>query len=198
MSTERIVVDDSVGDAFVEKLADKANSLVAGDPRVGKAPLGAIISQSAADSITALIEDARERGARLVAGNQSDGLLMNATVLDGVTPEMRIYHEESFGPVVCVIRVGDEEEAIRVANDTEYGLSAAVFSQNIPRALRVAKRIQTGMCHINGATVHDEAQMPFGGVKASGYGRFGGKAGVSEFTELRWITIETRAGQYPI
>jgi acyl-CoA reductase-like NAD-dependent aldehyde dehydrogenase len=91
-----------------------------------------------------------------------------ATFDDGVTPEMRIYHEESFGPVVCVIRVGDEEEAIRVANDTEYGLSAAMFSRDIPRALRVAKRLQSGMCHINGATVHDKAQMPFGGVKASG------------------------------
>jgi len=198
MSTERVVVDASVGDAFVEKLAEKANSLVAGDPREGKAPLGAVVSQSAADSVIALVQDALKKGARLVAGNQSDGLLMNATVLDGVTPEMRIYHEESFGPVVCVIRVSNEEDAIRVANDTEYGLSAAVFSRDIPRALRVAKRLQTGMCHINGATVHDEAQMPFGGVKASGYGRFGGKAGISEFTELRWITIETRAGQYPI
>jgi vanillin dehydrogenase len=198
MSTERIVVDDSVGDAFVEKLANKANSLVAGDPREGKAPLGAIISQSAADSVTSLVQDALKKRARLVAGNQSDGLLINAMVLDGVTPEMRIYHEESFGPVVCVIRVSDQEEAIRVANDTEYGLSAAVFSRDIPRAFRVAKRLQTGMCHINGATVHDEAQMPFGGVKASGYGRFGGKAGISEFTELRWITIETEPGRYPI
>jgi len=85
-----------------------------------------------------------------------------------------------------------------LTNKTVTRAAAAVFSRDIPRALRVAKRLQTGMCHINGATVHDEAQMPFGGVKASGYGRFGGKAGISEFTELRWITIETRAGKYPI
>ena len=109
---------------------------------------------------------------------------------------MRIYGEESFGPVKPIVRVNGQDEAIRVANDTEYGLSAAVFSRNVQRALAVAKRIETGICHINGPTVHDEAQMPFGGVKASGYGRFGGKAVIAEFTELRWITIEGPQ-QYP-
>src|SRR5690606_10120955 len=101
-----------------------------------------------------------------------DGSIMTATVIDHVTPAMRLYAEESFGPMVVVIRVKDEEEAIRIANDSEYGLSAAVFSRDIARALNVAKRIESGICHINGPTVHDEAQMPFGGVKASGYGRF--------------------------
>ena len=90
-----------------------------------------------------------------------------------------------------------EEEAIRVANDTEYGLSAAVFGKDITRAMAVASRIESGICHINGPTVHDEAQMPFGGVKASGYGRFGGKAGIAEFTELRWITVQTTPRHYP-
>lgn len=111
---------------------------------------------------------------------------------------MRVYGEESFGPIVTVVRVNGVDEAVRVANDTEYGLSAAVFGRDIARALDVAKRIESGICHINGPTVHDEAQMPFGGVKASGYGRFGGKAGVAEFTELRWITIETGPQHYPI
>ena len=106
--------------------------------------------------------------------------------------------EESFGPVVCVVRVNGADEAVRVANDTEYGLSAAVFGRDIARAFEVAKRIDSGICHVNGPTVHDEAQMPFGGVKASGYGRFGGKAGIAEFTELRWITIETGPQHYPI
>ena len=90
-----------------------------------------------------------------------------------------------------MIRVKDDEEAVRVANDTEYGLSSAVFSRDINRAIAMAKRIESGICHINGPTVQDEAQMPFGGVKGSGYGRFGGRAGISEFTDLRWITIET-------
>jgi acyl-CoA reductase-like NAD-dependent aldehyde dehydrogenase len=120
-----------------------------------------------------------------------------ATLLDRVTLDMRIYSEESFGPVKPVIRVAGEEEAIRVANDTEYGLSAAVFSRDIRRAMRVAERIESGICHINGPTVGDEAQMPFGGVKGSGYGRFGGKAAIAEFTDLRWITIEDPAQHYP-
>jgi benzaldehyde dehydrogenase (NAD) len=110
---------------------------------------------------------------------------------------MRIFVEESFGPSVSVIRVSGIEDAIKVANDTEYGLSAAVFSKDVARALTIAARIETGICHINGPTVHDEAQMPFGGVKGSGYGRFGGKAGVDEFTDLRWITIETGPQHYP-
>ena len=102
-----------------------------------------------------------------------------------------------FGPVKPVIRVKDTEEAIRVANDTEYGLSAAVFGKDIARALGVARRIQSGICHINAPTVHDEGQMPFGGTKASGYGRFGGKAAIDEFTELRWITVQTTPRLYP-
>jgi benzaldehyde dehydrogenase (NAD) len=96
-----------------------------------------------------------------------------------------------------VIRVKDDEEALRIANDTEYGLSSAVFSRDIVRALNLAKRIEAGMCHINGPTVHDEAQMPFGGMKASGYGRFGGEAGIAEFTDVRWITVNTEPVHYP-
>ena len=108
---------------------------------------------------------------------------MPACVVDHVQKGMALYSEESFGPVAAVIRARDEEDAVRIANDSEYGLSAAVFSGDVSRALKVARRIRSGMCHINGPTVHDEAQMPFGGVNASGYGRFGGLAGVAEFTE---------------
>ncbi len=114
-----------------------------------------------------------------------------------MTPSMRIYGEESFGPVVTVVRVGSAEEAIRVANDTEYGLAAAVFGRDIARALAVARRIESGICHVNAPTVHDEPQMPFGGMKASGYGRFGGKAAIDEFTELRGVTIQTGPRPYP-
>ena len=122
---------------------------------------------------------------------------MPATVLDRVTSTMRIYAEESFGPVVSVVRVSGDEGALRVANDTDYGLSAAIFSRDIARAWRLAQRVESGICHINGPTVHDEAQMPFGGAKASGYGRFGGKAGIDEFTILRWITVQTGPRHYP-
>ena len=112
---------------------------------------------------------------------------------------MRIYSEESFGPVVGVIGVDGPDEAVRVANDTEYGLAAVgVRPATCRRALDVARQIESGICHVNGATVHDEPQMPFGGVKASGFGRFGGKAALDEFTELRWITIQAGSRHYPI
>jgi acyl-CoA reductase-like NAD-dependent aldehyde dehydrogenase/ABC-type branched-subunit amino acid transport system ATPase component len=196
MSTEKIVLDDRIAEQFLQKLAAKASGLPAGDPR-GQVVLGACISTEAVRRVAELIKDALGKGAKLVAGGPSDGPVMGATVLDRVTPAMRIYDEESFGPVTCVVRVDGEDEAINVANDTEYGLAAAIFTRDIARGLRLAKRIESGICHINGPTVHDEAQMPFGGVKASGYGRFGGKAAIDEFTELRWITIQTEPMHYP-
>jgi acyl-CoA reductase-like NAD-dependent aldehyde dehydrogenase len=198
MSTERIIVEDSVADAFVEKFTAKAKTLLAGDPSVGATPLGAVVSRQSVAHVKALIEDATSKGAKVVAGGPADGILMNATVVDGVTAAMQLYADESFGPVVAIMRAKDLEDAVRLANDTEYGLSASVFSTNVAVAMSVAQRIQSGICHINGPTVHDEAQMPFGGVKGSGYGRFGGKAGIAEFTDLRWVTVETLPGQYPI
>ena len=189
MSTERIIVDEKVADAFVAKLAAKASKLPAGDPR-GHVVLGSLVDLAPAERMDVLIADAVEKGAKLVTGGQRKGTIVEATLLDHVTPQMKIYREESFGPVKPIIRVAGAEQAIRVANDTEYGLSAAVFSRDIKRAMAVARRIESGICHINGPTVADEAQMPFGGMKASGYGRFGGRAVIDEFTDLRWITIE--------
>jgi acyl-CoA reductase-like NAD-dependent aldehyde dehydrogenase/ABC-type branched-subunit amino acid transport system ATPase component len=197
MSTERIVIDDKVADEFIEKFTAKARSLPFGDPRTGKVVLGSLVNKEAALHVRSLIDDALAHGGRLVTGGEVNGTVMPASIVDGVTPQMRLYSEESFGPVVSIIRVNGTERAIEVANDTEYGLSAAVFGRDIARALEVAKRIQSGICHINAPTVHDEAQMPFGGTKASGYGRFGGVAAISEFTELRWITIQTGKHHYP-
>jgi acyl-CoA reductase-like NAD-dependent aldehyde dehydrogenase len=197
MSTERLIVDKKVADPFAKILAAKAAALPAGNPAEKNVVLGSLVSTEAADRVQSLIKDAVSKGAQVLSGNSRDGTIMSATVLDHVTPKMTIYAEESFGPVVCIIRVDSEEEAIKVANDGEYGLSSSVFSQDIARALNIAKRIEAGICHINGPTVHDEAQMPFGGVKASGYGRFGGKAGIAEFTDLRWISIETGPQRYP-
>jgi benzaldehyde dehydrogenase (NAD) len=198
MSTERIIVVDAVADAFIEKFARKADTMKAGDPRKAETPLGAVVDARTVEKVEELIADALAKGGKRVAGEPGRGVLMSANVIAGVTPGMRIYSEESFGPVVAVIRAKDEEDAIRLANDSEYGLSASVFTADIARGLRVARRIRSGICHVNGSTVHDEAQMPFGGVGASGYGRFGGTAVINEFTQLRWITVETLPGHYPI
>jgi len=198
MSTERIILDDSIADLFVEKFKAKVTTLTAGDPKTNNHPLGSVVDLSAAEHIAKLIKDAVEKGAELYGADEAHGTILSAAMLDHVTPEMRIYGEETFGPITTIVRVSGDDEAVRVANDTEYGLTSAVFTRDTARGLRIAKRIEAGMCHINGPTVHDEAQMPFGGMKASGYGRFGGNAGISEFTELRWITIDTVPGHYPI
>jgi acyl-CoA reductase-like NAD-dependent aldehyde dehydrogenase len=197
MSTERIVVDNKIAGEFVKRLSTKAASLPLRDPALGPTVLGSIVDEGSALRISELIADAADKGARVTAGGKCAGTLVEATVIDHVTPEMRLYAEESFGPVVCVIRVDGDDEALRVANDTEFGLSASVFSEDFARAWNLARRVESGICHINGPTVHDEPQMPFGGVKASGYGRFGGKAAVEEFTVLRWITVQTGARHYP-
>jgi benzaldehyde dehydrogenase (NAD) len=197
MSTERFVVDHSVADAFVAKLAERAQALPLGDPRNGPVVLGSVVGMSTVERCNALIDDALAKGAKLVCGGKADSTLMPATLLDHVTSDMRIYSEETFGPVKAIVRVDGEEAAITCANDNPFGLSSAVFTGDAARGWRVAQRIEAGICHVNGPTVHDEAQMPFGGVKGSGWGRFGGRAGIEAFTELRWITVQTTDRHYP-
>ena len=199
MSTERIIVVEAVADAFAAKFRDKVSSMPVGDPREGNTPLGAVVDAKTVAHCQSLIEDALAQGAeQLVGGETRDGVLMPAHVIDRIVPTMKLFRDESFGPVVGIIRARDEAHAIELANDSEYGLSAAVFTRDTARGLGVARKIHSGICHVNGPTVHDEAQMPFGGVGASGYGRFGGRAGIDSFTETRWITIETQPGHYPI
>jgi len=198
MSTERIIVVDAVADEFAAKFKDKVSAMPVGDPRQGTTPLGAVVDAKTVEHCRSLIEDALEQGAEQLVGGEHEGVLMPAHVIDKVLPGMKLFRDESFGPVVGIARARDAAHAVELANDTEYGLSAAVFTRDIARGLEIARRVRSGICHVNGPTVHDEAQMPFGGVGASGYGRFGGKAGIDSFTELRWITIETQAGHYPI
>jgi len=198
MSTERLIVVEAVAEAFAEKFAAKAKSLATGDPREGTTPLGAVVDPKTVTHLNRLIDDAASKGAAIIAGGKADSVLMPATVVDRVTNSMSIYRDESFGPIVAIIRAKDEADAIRIANDSEYGLSAAVFTRDTARGLGVARQIRSGICHVNGPTVHDEAQMPFGGVGASGYGRFGGRQGIDSFTETRWITVETQPGHFPI
>jgi acyl-CoA reductase-like NAD-dependent aldehyde dehydrogenase len=196
MSADRILVDRKVAPAFLEKLAAKTATLKAAP---ADAPLSGMVDPAAAQKVAAMLSDAIERGANVMQASPGvEGNIMQPAIVDGVTREMAVYQHESFGPIVSILRFDTDEEAIRMANDSEYGLSSAVFSRDIGRAMAVAQRIESGICHINGPTVHDEAQMPFGGVKGSGYGRFGGKAAIAEFTDLRWITIQTTPRHFPI
>ncbi|MFT4021170.1 MAG: aldehyde dehydrogenase [Acinetobacter sp.] len=198
MSTERVLVQDEIADTFITQLIEKTRSIQAGDPSSNQYQLGVLESTRAATRIQHLLEDAQNKGAELPLGIQIQDCVMQPTLVLNVQPEMLLYREESFGPLCTVQRFKTVDEGIALANDSEFGLSAAVFSQNLSQALEVAKQIDSGICHINGATVHDEAQMPFGGTKSSGYGRFGSKASIAEFTELRWITIQTQTRHYPI
>jgi acyl-CoA reductase-like NAD-dependent aldehyde dehydrogenase len=199
MSTERIIVVEKIAEEFIRRFVEKAKSLKVGDPSSGNFPIGACVDTCTVDHVKALIADATAKGARVLAGGKgSGGAFFEPTVVDGVQKGMRIYGEESFGPIVGILRARDVDHAVELANDCEYGLSAAVFSRDIGTALSVAQRIDSGICHINSPTVQDEAQMPFGGTKASGLGRFGGKAGIAEFTDLRWISIATQPRHYPI
>jgi benzaldehyde dehydrogenase (NAD) len=198
MSTERIVADRAIASDLAERIAERARAATVGDPRDPQTQIGPLINTAAMERVTGLVKDAREKGATMLSGGEANGACYPPTVITGVTPEMRVYGEESFGPLVTVVEVDGVDEAVATANDTEYGLSAAVWSQNVPAALELAQRIESGICHINDTTVQDEPQMPFGGVKASGWGRFGGRAALEEFTELRWITIQELPRQYPI
>ena len=188
MSTERVVVEESVADAFVDGLAAAAGRLRF-DPGTGRSPLGTLISAQAPLRIRGLIDDAVAKGATLVTGGEVQGTRIQPAVLDHVAPGMRIYAEEAFGPVAAVIRVGDAEEALSVGNDTDFGLVASIFDRDADRALSFARALDCGIVHVNGSTVYDDPMMPFGGVKASGYGRFGGRAAIEQFTEIQWIAI---------
>jgi acyl-CoA reductase-like NAD-dependent aldehyde dehydrogenase len=199
MSTERIVVDESIADEFVAQFAARAKELPAGDPTKNAAcVIGPMVARESGARLNALIDDALGKGAVLATGGHANGALMAATIVDHVKPGMKIYDEETFGPITTVVRVHGVDEAVSVANDTAYGLSSGVFGRDVTRALGVAMQIDCGSVHVNGSTVQNEAQAPYGGMKDSGYGRFDGRAVIDEFTELKWITLEPSVQQYPV
>ena len=197
MSVERIIVDKSIADEFTKRFVEKVKTLNVGDPHEMGNVIGPIINQRQLDKIHSQVNDAIEKGAELLAGGRHDGLFYQPTVLTKITPEMQVYQEETFGPVAPIITVNGVDEAIEVANDSEYGLSAGIITSDEEKGLAVAHRLQTGMAHVNDSSVNDEPHVPFGGVKSSGMGRHGGKAAVDTFTELRWLTLERGGRQYP-
>jgi acyl-CoA reductase-like NAD-dependent aldehyde dehydrogenase len=197
MSVERVLVERPVAEEFTAKLARKAAGLKVGDPREPQTVIGPLINRGALDKVHAHVQEAAAKGARVLTGGKYDGLCYHPTVLSDVKPEMRVFAEQTFGPVAPVMVVDDAEEAVRVANQSLYGLSAGVITRDFGKGLAIAERLETGMVHINDQTVHDEPQAPFGGVKGSGWGRLGGKAALEEFTELRWISVQRTPRHYP-
>lgn len=197
MSTERIIIDRSIADEFTEKLTERALGTPMGDPTNPETAIGPLINQRAVDKVHAHVQEAVEGGASLVAGGQHDNLVYHPTVVTEVKPEMRLFSEQTFGPVAPIVVVDGREEALSVANNSQYGLSAGIITNDFTQALDMALRLETGMVHIGDQTVNDEPQAPFGGVKGSGYGRFGGQAALDEFTELRWINVQRVPRTFP-
>jgi acyl-CoA reductase-like NAD-dependent aldehyde dehydrogenase len=197
MSTERIIVEESIAKEFTEKLKERAESIPMGDPTNPGNAIGPLINQRALDKVHAHVEEAVAGGANLVTGGKFDDLVYHPTVVTDVKPGMRLFREQTFGPVAPIVVVSDREEALAVANDSEYGLSAGILTGDFTQALDMALRLETGMVHIGDQTVNDEPQAPFGGVKGSGYGRFGGQAALDEFTELRWINVQRVPRTFP-
>jgi aldehyde dehydrogenase (NAD+) len=195
MSVERIIVDESVVDEFTDRLVRHVKKLGVGDPRQN--PIGPVINQKQLDKIHRQVTEAVERGADLLTGGTYKGLFYQPTVLTNVNRSMLVFREETFGPVAPIIAVSDEEEAIAVANDSDYGLAAGIITRDEERGLRVARQLETGIAHVNDSSVNDEPHVPFGGVKSSGIGRHGGKASIELFTETRWITLERGGRHYP-
>jgi aldehyde dehydrogenase (NAD+) len=197
MAAARILVEAPLAESLAAGLVEKARTLKMGDPRDAQTAIGPITSPAQLEKIRAHVADAVAKGARVLVGGDSHGQYFEPTILAGVTPEMRCYHEETFGPVVALTPVKDAEEAVRLANDTSYGLSAAIITGDPERGMALAERIEAGMVHVNDSTVHDEPHAPFGGIKGSGVGRHGGRAAIEAFTELRWLSVQTERRHYP-
>ena len=190
MANSKVIVEAGIFNEFKEKFVAKTKGIKVGDPRDPETVIGPLIRARQCEFIDGHIADAVEKGAKVLTGGSHDGRTYQPTVLVGVTPEMRIYNEETFGPVVSLIPAADSEEALQIANDTSYGLSAAVITNDMQKAMDLSMRLESGMVHINDCTISDEPHVPFGGVKNSGFGREGGRYSMEELTEVKWITMQ--------
>jgi acyl-CoA reductase-like NAD-dependent aldehyde dehydrogenase len=189
MSARRIIVEQPIADGFVERLVEKTKALKAGDPKAQDTIIGPLITEDAVATVKKRVDDAVGQGAKVLAGGDADGSVYQATLLSDVPQDSEFAQVETFGPVASIEVVGSPEEAVERANATNYGLSAGIITSDPDRGLALAQQIDAGIVHVNDQPVGDEPQMPFGGVKESGFGRFGGSAVINEFTELRWVTV---------
>jgi aldehyde dehydrogenase (NAD+) len=197
MSTRRIIVEEPIAATFEQRLAAKVGSLKMGDPLEMDTVIGPLIDQEALDLVANRVQGALKDGARLVTGGRFEGLVYAPTLLADVPESSDFARHETFGPVAALEVVADEDAGIARANATSYGLSAGIITTNTDKGLALADRIEAGIVHINEQTIGDEPQMPFGGVKDSGWGRFGGGAALEEFSELRWVTVQSGSHPYP-
>ncbi|WP_067684206.1 aldehyde dehydrogenase family protein [Nocardia miyunensis] len=198
MSADRLLVHESLAEEFRTKFAAALTALPTGDPTDPATALGPLMSTAAASRVSELVADAVTDGAKLLAGGgDPNGAHYPATLLTDVPTHARLHYTESFGPVCVIDTFTTDDEAVAKANDTENGLSAGVITENSTHGLRVATRLKTGIVHINDQTIMDEPQAPFGGFKASGYGRFGGRWGIEAFSNTRWVTLATEQAQFP-
>ncbi len=197
MSTEKLLVHESVYEPFMQRFLARAAKLRTGPVNDKSNTIGPLVNTRQAHRVKALIDDAVAKGARVDLGGSAWENFVEPTVLSNISTAMDIWHDETFGPVVMVCPFRTEDEAVALNNDTEYGLTAAVWTADEARALALAGRLETGMVHINDQNINDEPQVPFGGVKASGVGRYGGRWSLDAFTELRWITLERGGRHFP-
>ncbi|HIJ86644.1 MAG TPA: aldehyde dehydrogenase family protein [Desulfuromonadales bacterium] len=197
MANSRLIVEADVYDQFCEKLAVKAKGLKVGNPRDHDTVIGPLVDSKQCGFIDTQVKDALAKGGRVLFGGTSEGGFYQPTIVADVTREMRIFDEESFGPVVCVIKVADSEEALVFANESSFGLSAGLITNDLQKAFDLSLRLETGMVHINDCSVMDEPHVPFGGVKDSGVGREGGHYSMDEMTEVKWITIQMGQRHFP-
>lgn len=197
MTGSRVIVDNNIYDEFVKRFAVKVRQIKYGNPRDDGVIVGPLIRDTQPLFIQNLVDKAIDQGARLLAGGTYKGNVYYPTLLVDVTPEMAVFSTECFGPVACVIKAEDIHHAIDIANNCEYGLSAAVITNDLQQAMLITDEVESGMLHINGPSIRDEHNVPFGGVKASGWGREGGKFSIHEFTELKWVTIQAGQQKYP-
>ena len=197
MAGSRIIVEAPIYEEFLKKFAAKAQTLQVGDPRDPYTVIGPLIRSSQCPMIDKKVKDAVAGGARLLCGGRYEGNYYYPTVVADVKPEMAAFRDELFGPVAAVSKADDADHALTLANTSTYGLASAVLTNNMQLALRFALELEAGMVHLNGPTVHDEATVPFGGVKDSGMGREGGRWSIEEMTEIKWVTIQLGKRQYP-
>jgi len=195
MSARRIIVEQPIADNFVERLVEKTKGLKSGDPKEQDTIIGPLITEDAVAKVKSRVDDAVAKGARVLAGGEADGSVYQATLVADVPEDSELGHAETFGPVATIDVVGSADEAVERANATTYGLSAGIITSDPDRGLALAQQIESGIVHVNDQPVADEPQMPFGGVKGSGFGRFGGTAAINEFTDLHWVTV--RSGTHP-